>query len=158
MSALRRKKGNIVIALLSFLSIVAFVFLSITFSLYNDANITLIDLVFKTSGQWTTKTLNYNFDMLKNIDFKALNYVYVVALIGPFVTTFLTLFLKRFRFINTINFIVLLFSFIVLMPSLVIDFSLVSTSIKALTSFGIIAVACLGASTILAYINLQLCR
>ena len=103
MAALRRKKGSLIVALLSFISILAYVFIGITFSLYKDVNVTLIDFIFRTTGQWTTDLFKYNFDMFKDIDFGSLNYVYVVVTFGPLLTTLISIFLKRFRFINTIN-------------------------------------------------------
>lgn len=158
MAALRRKKGSLIVALLSFISILAYVLIGITFSLYKDANITLVDLIFRTTGKWTTELFKYNFDMFKNIDFSSLNYVYVVAAFGPLLTTLISIFLKRFRFINTVNFIVLLLSFISLNIVFVTDSSLIKDSFSLFSNYGIATISCLGFSTVLAYVNLQLCR
>lgn len=158
MAALRRKKGSLIVALLSFISILAFVFIGITFSLYKDVNVTLIDFIFRTTGQWTTDLFKYNFDMFKDIDFGSLNYVYVVVTFGPLLTTLISIFLKRFRFINTINFIVLLLSFVSLNIVFVTDSNLIKESFSLFSNYGIATISCLGFSTILSYINLQLCR
>ena len=152
MAALRRKKGSLIVALLSFISILAYVFIGITFSLYKDVNVTLIDFIFRTTGQWTTDLFKYNFDMFKDIDFGSLNYVYVVVTFGPLLTTLISIFLKRFRFI------VLLLSFVSLNIVFVTDSNLIKASFSLFSNYGIATISCLGFSTILSYINLQLCR
>lgn len=111
MVALRRKKGNIFVSLICFMLVAVSLFLLLfvqpIFAEQEsslDSSVPLMNLLFwNPSVQFLTGTCKYNFDFFKNIE--SINYPFVIAIGAPLLFSFLSIFFKRFRFFNVLNFV-----------------------------------------------------
>lgn len=112
MVALRRKKGNIFVALICFMFVAVSIFLMMfTQSVFAvDGAVGLGSetpfmnyLFWNPDVMFLTGTFKYNFDFFKDI--QSINYPFVIVMAAPIVFSFLSIFFKRFRFINILNFV-----------------------------------------------------
>lgn len=162
MSALRRKKGNIAVAILMFLISIAYVVLVCFSPIYKEVTtLSLVDIAFKSSGTaFLNGLFKPNMDYFKTIKFDNLDIFWTFVLIAPFISSLLAVFFKRYRLINALNFATMLVSAVALLfctPQILLDVTIVSNFNAFSITFAISGLL-LAANTLLALVNLELCR
>lgn len=163
MSVLRRSKGNLLIALLAFLLGLA-IFIAGLFmgpgGVMSSKNSSLLGPVTYWGYAFGKDFSFSNFSG----SFKGLhiNFIYLIAYIGPLIGSFLALLLRRFRFINLVCFLSFFFSLCFPFVVMVCDGLSMGLSIpnilKAIVDVFYIFIIAQAIGSVLALVNLELCR
>lgn len=172
MSALRRKKGNILIAVLMFLiSLGALVLIAFNPILDSKCLTSsclpypgMIDRIFGVSG-FVTGEWKVHFDVLKNIKFQEADFFWLAVIAMPVITSFLALIFRRYRFFNALNFLTLGITVTALVfattTAAIGHSDMVPNILNNADMFSkwyLIGIGCYGGSFVLSLINLELCR
>lgn len=151
MSIIRKRRGNLIIAVLAFAIGIALIICGFFFG-PSGKNVTYFTLAIGCFENVTFDNLGTAFKYMN------INWVYMIAYAGPFVGSLIALLLRKFRLTNLINFC--LFAFAIFIPSisyLLAGFSL-PTTLKSFDQLYYILLGLQAGGLILSFLNLELCR